>query len=122
MGNSLRLHKPVSVHCSVHVLVEIFVCLDYKLDQKNILFRLNSLFSEHSRLKHFSPGDGFETWNTSRNRSETNFDWVEILIVEYIAVILNRPSFFWRYCDFEIKFWPLIRVKSHTWAQRLLSH
>ena len=35
MGNRLSLYKPVSVH----VLVEIVVCLDYQLDQKQQIFQ-----------------------------------------------------------------------------------
>ena len=39
MANSLGLHKPVSVHSAVHVLVKIVVCLDYGLYQKQPIFQ-----------------------------------------------------------------------------------
>ena len=55
-----------------------------------------------------------EAWNSSRDPSETNLAWVEILaMVQFCAI---DHALFWRFCDFKIKITPLlIGIRTSAW-------
>ena len=56
----------------------------------------------------------FETWNGSRDPSETNLAWVEIMpMVQFCAI---DHALFWRFFDFKMEITRLlIRVRSSAW-------
>jgi len=63
---------------------------------------------------YITSAPGFETWNSSRDLSETNLAWVEILaMVQFCAI---DHALFWRFCDFKIKITPLlIGIRTSAW-------
>ena len=63
---------------------------------------------------YITSAPGFETWNSSRDPSETNLAWVEILpMVQFCAI---DHALFWRFCDFKMEITRLlIRVRSSAW-------
>ena len=63
---------------------------------------------------YITSAPGFETWNSSRDPSETNLAWVEILaMVQFCAI---DHALFWRFCDFKIKITPLlIGIRTSAW-------